>query len=111
MRALRRHDAGDAGDAEHVAFLGVALADDVERLSLHDHFALGDCDALGRRLPETSTMRASPLPLRWLSFLLALARPRRLPGRRERGLAREQGARRRGDIVLPHQAFADEEGR
>src|SRR5579872_4276045 len=47
MRALGRHDTGDAGDAEHVAFLRIALADNGERLVLHDHFAFGDGNALG----------------------------------------------------------------
>src|ERR1700733_548840 len=60
-------------------------------------------------LPDTSTMRASPLPLRWLSFF---ARPATaLPGGRKRGLAREEGVGRGSYIVLAHQAFADEEGR
>src|SRR5580704_17114222 len=57
----------------------------------------------------TSTMRASPRLLRCVSVLAR--RGTMLPGRRERGLARKQCARRGGDIVLPHQTFADQERR
>ena len=50
VRLLRRHDAGDAGGAEHVAFLGVAREHEVERLCGHHHAAFGHGDALGRGL-------------------------------------------------------------
>ncbi len=50
VRLLGRHDAGDAGGAEHVALLGVAFEHEVERLHRHHHAALGDRLALGRRL-------------------------------------------------------------
>src|SRR5580692_8570561 len=50
MGALGGHDAGNAGDAEHIALFRVAFADDVERLWLHDHTALGHRDAFGRGL-------------------------------------------------------------
>ena len=48
MRALGGHDAGDAGGAEHVAFLRIACKHKVERFRRHHHAALGDSDALGR---------------------------------------------------------------
>jgi hypothetical protein len=45
--ALRRHDAGEPRDAEHVALLGVALEHQIERLFRHQHAALSDRDAFG----------------------------------------------------------------
>src|ERR1700722_519702 len=59
-------------------------------------------------LAETSTMRASPRPLRWVSFFARFATVD-LSGRSERGLARKQRARGGSHVVLAHQAFADEE--
>ena len=50
VRLLRRHDAGDARGAEHVALLGVALEHEIERLRAHHHAAFRDGDALGRGL-------------------------------------------------------------
>src|SRR5262245_11169059 len=50
VRALARHDAGDAGGAQHVAFLGVTGQHEVERLRRHDHAAFRHCLALGRGL-------------------------------------------------------------
>src|SRR5262252_5742259 len=47
---FRRHDAGDAGGAEHVALLGIARNDEVERGGAHAHEAGGDRDAFGRGL-------------------------------------------------------------
>ena len=41
VRALGRHDAGDAGGAEHVAFFRIALAHDVEGRRLHHHATRG----------------------------------------------------------------------
>ncbi len=41
VRALRRHDAGEPRRAEHVALLGVALADQGHGLGRHDDAALG----------------------------------------------------------------------
>ena len=48
--ALGRHDAGNAGGAEHVALLGVAAAYDLERFRLHQHTAFGDRHPLRTRL-------------------------------------------------------------
>src|SRR6476620_2527373 len=57
-------------------------------------------------LAETSTMRASPRPLKWVSFAIASF------GRRYSvWVTREQRLGRGGKIFLPHQAFADQEGR
>src|ERR1700752_3840521 len=47
VRLLRRHDAGDARGAQHVALLGVALEDKVESLARHHHAAFRDCDPFG----------------------------------------------------------------
>src|SRR5579862_2344090 len=60
-------------------------------------------------LADTSTMWASPPLSIWLSFFAPRATAS--PGRSERGFAGEQGACRGRDIVLAHQAFADQEGR
>src|ERR1041384_1965024 len=56
-------------------------------------------------LSDTSTMRACPRVPRWVSLAMAL------PGGRYpcRGV-REQRFGRGGNIFLPHQAFADQEG-
>src|SRR4051812_22260131 len=69
-------------------------------------------------LEDTSTIRASPLPSIWVSagwsfaacfdFLPAIL-PR--PDRAGSGVAGEQGAGRSLHVALPHQAFADQEGR
>src|SRR5205823_1989203 len=48
MGALGRLDAGDPSGAQHIAFFGIALAHDRERLRLHDDAAFGDGDPLGR---------------------------------------------------------------
>src|SRR6185437_12231160 len=48
MRPLRRHDAGDTRNTEHVAFLRVARLDELERRLAHDHAAFGDRDPFGR---------------------------------------------------------------
>src|SRR5260370_12665085 len=50
MRALCRHDAGDAGSAEHVALLRVACEHQVERLWRHHDAALRYGLALARHL-------------------------------------------------------------
>src|SRR5580704_16494061 len=60
-------------------------------------------------LAETSTMWASPRVPIWLSFFAPRATVS--PSRSERGLARQQRARCRRDIVLAHQTFADQKGR
>src|SRR5579863_6676434 len=60
-------------------------------------------------LADTSTMRASPLAFRCDSLLGR--RVTALPCRRKCGFAGEQGTCRRRDVVLPHQTFADQEGR
>src|SRR4051812_5408537 len=55
---------------------------------------------------DTSTMRASPRLLRWVSFAIAsfgCGHPCRV--------TREQRFGRGGNIFLPHQAFADQECR
>ena len=98
VRALGRHDAGDARGAEHVALLGVALAHDVERLRLHDARGLrrpprARSPALPRRRPCGLRRRAP----RWVSCFGA-TRHGIHRGRRERGVAREQRARRRSDV-------------
>src|ERR1700722_9659776 len=72
-------------------------------------------------LAETSTIRASPLASIWVSagsalgagLLLDDGRAMRSarPGRVDAIAARQQGAGRRRHIGLPHQAFADQEGR
>ena len=110
VRALGRHDAGDAGGAEHVALLGVAVEHDVERLRAASRRGLRRPPTRSvAALAETSTMRASP----------RLAEMGELGGlchgysRRRRGhaLARQQRAGRGRDVGLAHQAFADQEGR
>ena len=110
MRALGRHDAGDAGGAEHVALLGVALEHEIERLLRHHDAALGDRDALGAALADTSTMRASPPLPRWVRALALASRV--TPRRRGRGASRAQQRAGGGrDVGLAHQALADQEGR
>ncbi len=109
VRLLRRHDAGDARRAEHVALLGVAAQDEVERRRRHHDAALRHRDAIGHRL-----VRHVDHPrLAAAAEMGELLRAAMITPRRERRghLAREQRARRRRDIGLPHQAFADEEGR
>ena len=56
MRLLGRHDAGDARRAQHVALLGVAVEDHLQRLRPHRHEALGDRRALVSALSPTSTI-------------------------------------------------------
>src|SRR5262249_26880662 len=46
MRTLRRHDPGDARRAKHIAFLHVALEDEVERGGAHYDSILCNRDAL-----------------------------------------------------------------
>src|SRR6516225_597032 len=58
---------------------------------------------------ETSTMRASPLRLRWVSFLVRRGTVHRMALAGERRAACQQRTRRRCDVVLTHQALADEE--
>src|SRR5262249_48511862 len=62
-------------------------------------------------LPETSTMRASPARAIWVS-LRGLAMFKRALGGRDppSGVALKGRAGRWGDVVLPHQALADQEG-
>src|SRR6476469_5196261 len=66
-------------------------------------------------LADTSTIRASPLASMWvragssLDDLRAMASARAHCARR--AFARQQRAGRRRHVGLPHQAFADEEGR
>src|SRR3569623_586014 len=48
--AFRRHDAGDPRGAQHVAFLGVAVDNELERLGAHHHETFRHCNALGRIL-------------------------------------------------------------
>src|ERR1043165_4132472 len=55
------------------------------------------------RLPETSTMRASPRRFKWVSFAIASF------GCRHPRLAREQRFGGGWNILLPHQALADQE--
>src|SRR5215204_4715501 len=50
MRALGRHDAGDAGRAQHIAFHRVAVEHDVECFRLHHDAALSHRRPLGRVL-------------------------------------------------------------
>lgn len=47
---LRRHDAGDACDAQHIAFFGRACGNDVQGGRLHGDEALRDRYAVGVRL-------------------------------------------------------------
>src|SRR3989440_161719 len=47
VRLLRRHDAGDACGTKHVALLGIAFEHEIERLTRHQHAALGHRDAFG----------------------------------------------------------------
>src|SRR4051812_891269 len=60
-------------------------------------------------LAETSTMRASPPLARWVRFLGFAIRS--LGGAGAPHSGRQQRARRRCHIALPHQALADQEGR
>src|SRR5579884_1482739 len=60
-------------------------------------------------LADTSTMRASPREPRCES--LFVLRATRLPRRGEGGLRGQQSAGCCRDIVLPHQALTDQEGR
>ena len=75
---------------------------------LHQHAAFCDGYAFGRRLAEHP-----PCGLRRRRQMREFFATRHghSPGRRERGVAREQRTRRRGDVVLAHQAFADQERR
>ena len=50
MRLLGRHDAGDACRTQHVALLGVAVEDHLQRCGQHGHRAFGNRRALGLRL-------------------------------------------------------------
>jgi hypothetical protein len=50
VRLFRRHDTGDAGGAEHVAFLSVACEHEIERRRRHEDAALGDRHASRRGL-------------------------------------------------------------
>ena len=105
VRALGRHDAGEARGAEHVALLGVALADDAQGLRVHDDAALGAGDALGHRLvgDVDHVGRAARVEM-------AEAR-HRVRGRRGIvAVSREQPARRRRHVGFAHQALADEDG-
>ena len=47
MRLLGRHDAGDPRRTQHVALLGVAVEDHLQRLRQHGDRAFGDRRALG----------------------------------------------------------------
>ena len=104
---LGRHDAGDAGGAKHVAFLGVAGRTRSSVVAAHPHEAFGDRDPLGCRL------------LRYVDHagvaagvdMGEVAGHGSADGRGAGGFAGEEGACRRGHVGLPHQAFADEEGR
>src|SRR3954454_16996305 len=66
-------------------------------------------------LSDTSTMRASPEAPIWVRAGLACPVCLRAMSARARGadriVAREQRARACGHVGLPHQAFADQEGR
>src|SRR6476659_1944395 len=53
---------------------------------------------------DTSTMRASPRRPIWVNFAIALLG-------RLHGSTREQRLGRGSNVLLPHQAFADQEGR
>src|ERR1041385_4823102 len=57
-------------------------------------------------LADTSTIRASPRPLKWVSFAIASFGCRHPCGLR---VTREQRFGGGGNIFLPHQAFADQE--
>ncbi len=45
--SLRGHDAGEAGNAKHITFLGGAIANHRQRVGLHDDAAGGDGNAPG----------------------------------------------------------------
>ena len=78
VRLLRRHDAGDARGAEHVALLGVAREHEVERLRSPSRTRPSATATRSvAALAETSTMRASPPWPRWVSLRAATASLRR----------------------------------
>ena len=113
--ALCRHDAGDARGAEHVALLGIAGDDQLERRLAHDDAAFGHRDAFGRGLfRDVDHPRFAPgvdVGEGGGRSLEDFARHRqRVPVARAAS-PRQQRAGRRGDVGLPHQAFADQEGR
>src|SRR5262249_44817561 len=107
MRSLCRHDAGDAGGAEHVALLGVACEHEVEGLCRHHDPALGYGLPLARRLRrhvDHACLAASTQMAQ-----LGRARHRSLRGA-DAALLANESARRSLDIALTHEAFTDEEG-
>ena len=109
MRALGRHDAGDAGSAQHVTFLGIAREHEVERLRRHHHAALGDSHALGRGFRR----HVHHACLAALAQMAQLGRHRLLRGtvlRIAASIAADERARGSFDVVLAHQAFAHQEG-
>jgi hypothetical protein len=65
---LGGHDAGNAGDAQHIAFLGRAAGDDGQRGRRHHDAAFGHGDAVGVGLAPTSTMWACPCASKWVSW-------------------------------------------
>ena len=50
MRALGRHDTGQPRRAQDIAFFGIAIADDSERLRGHAHMPCGHRLAFGQGL-------------------------------------------------------------
>ena len=67
MRALCRHDAGDARGAEYVALLCIAGHDEIERRFDITMRPSANATRSVAALSDTSTMRASPAGPRWVS--------------------------------------------
>ena len=104
VRLLGRHDAGDARGAEHVALLGVAVEDHVQRLGPHRDKALGDRRA--RRLCLVADIDHVGFALRAEMGEGARHRQTASAGALPVSSRRVAAA----TSCLPHQAFADEEG-
>ena len=116
VRALGGHDAGEPGRAEHVALLGVALADQRQGLGLHDDAALrpggpvgrglvGDVDHVGRAAGIEVGERRARLHRSALHLGLAALDVRTPPSASPKSSARVAP----GDVRLSHQALADQD--
>ena len=103
---LRRHDARQPRDGQHVALLGAAFGDQRQRFgapSRTDPRATAMRSVTG--LAETSTIWAWPAASKWRQGLRSA---HHAPPWARQGCGKDR-ARRGLDIRLPHQAFADQE--
>ena len=123
MRLLGRHDRGDPGRREDIAFLGVARKARSSVAFCMTILPFGDRDALGRRLARnidhiglprggkmgefrhgghSNSSRGGSSRTTQSALRFAAARLR---------LAEQKRPRRRRDVPMAHQAFADKNGR